>query len=100
MTSRALSSTLTITAASRIPITITTMMTTTSDGATFGGLSGVDGSHASGQDHDRAVHFHQDASCPSVIIPAPAVLVLATRMGSVMAQPVTKTLHGTPPVSC
>lgn len=66
-------------------------------GASFDGLSGVDGSHSSGQDHDRVVHFHQDASCPSVIIPAPAVLILATRIGSVMAQPVTKALHGEPP---
>ena len=65
--------------------------------ATFEGLSGFDGSHSSGHDHDPVVHFHHDASCPSVIVPAPAVLVLATRMWSVMAQPVTKTLHGKPP---
>lgn len=57
--------------------------------------AGHDGQSGHG-DHDRA-HVHYDASCPSIIVPAPVSLTLDERLSATVDPPPTKALHGAPP---
>ena len=47
-------------------------------------------------DYDR-VHVHYDASCPSIIVPAPVSLELDQELGATVDPPPTKALRGSSP---
>lgn len=57
------------------------------------GASPNDSGHG---EHD-SVHVHQDACCPSVIVPVPVSLVLDQHLSVAVDPPPTKALHGSSP---
>ena len=70
------------------------------DGAGDGGMVGDLGVVQDGQsghsDHDR-LHVHYDASCPSIMVPAPVSLELDQKLGAAVEPRPTKALRSSSP---